>query len=892
MTLASTIEPGYWAAQLSGDLPSTKIPTDFPRPPVASFIRGVVELALGKAVRQRLLEGAKALGVSPFAVALSAWEALLHRYSLEEDLLVGTLAAWLPPGPGKRMVADPVPIRVQLESEDTGAELLRKTVSALAAAAVHPQPFDGLELKLSTHNTRRRDGTSLFPTMVLPGDLESPLWLREIEPGLDDTSDGQAARCDLVARFTLPGDDLMLTLEFDEALYRPETIKRLARHFGTILVDLLEHPERPINSLRLSTAEEIAKFTFEAAKAVLAFPPGLTVADRFEEQVRRDPDAIALSFGGVTLSYRDLDREANGIANTLQTFGVGAETVVALYLERSHDLVIAILGVHKAGGAYLPIDLSYPSDRVSFMLEDADARVILTQSHLVQELPPSNATVVSIDTEGVKAPADEGPTREITPESLAYIIYTSGSTGRPKGVLVTHYNMVRLFQATDRWFSFSADDVWTLFHSYGFDFSVWEIWGALLYGGRVVVVPHVVSRSPDAFLGLLETERVTVLNQTPSAFRQLIEASEAAGSPPLALRLVILGGEALELPSLKPWFDRRGDQCPQLVNMYGITETTVHVTYRPITIADLDAGLGSVIGVPLPDLSAYVLDQAGQPVPVGVPGELYIGGAGVARGYLNRPELTAARFVHDPVHDGPGRLYRTGDVVRRLPTGELEYRGRADAQVKIRGFRIELGEIEAALATLPQVRQAAVIVREDDPGEGRLVAYVVQPNNRLSVRDIRKALDRVLPQYMIPTAFIEMEHLPLTSNGKLDRHALPQPNHTRPDITSDYRAPETPAQELLAELWADALRLERVGMDDNFFELGGDSIMCVDVARRLQQALKRDVSVVALFEYPTIRTLARHLDRPGKESPPAGDERDRARKQRAALGRRRPGRTQ
>ena len=455
------------------------------------------------------------------------------------------------------------------------------------------------------------------------------------------------------------------------------------------------------------------------------------IHELFEEQARISPDATALIFEDEALTYAELNSRANQLARSLQKHGVGPEVLVGLFLDRTPDVVVAILAILKAGGAYLPLEQAYPKERLRFMLTDAQAPVLITQRSLEEKLPRADAQRIYLDTDWptISGENDENLPSRATAETTAYIIYTSGSTGKPKGVLVSHRNVVRLFQATDHWFGFNSDDVWTLFHSYAFDFSVWEIWGALLYGGRVVVVPYWVSRSPESFHDLLCREGVTVLNQTPSAFRQLIHVDESKpDSERLALRYVIFGGEALELQALAPWVARHGDSNPQLINMYGITETTVHVTYMPITKDLIANGSGSVIGVPIPDLQTYLLDESMKPVAQGESGEIYVGGAGVAKGYLNRPELTAERFIADPFSSDPdARLYKTGDLARRLDDGALEYCGRVDDQVKVRGFRIELGEIESALLSHPGVRESVVILREDVPGDKRLAGYIV-PN--------------------------------------------------------------------------------------------------------------------------------------------------------------------
>ena len=443
----------------------------------------------------------------------------------------------------------------------------------------------------------------------------------------------------------------------------------------------------------------------------VGFPRDKCIHQLVEEQVQRTPNATAVIFENERLTYRELNGRANQVAHRLRKLGVGPDVLVGLFMERNAELVIGLLAILKAGGAYVPIDPVYPKDRIAFMLEDADVKVLLTQPKLEPLLPrhPAKVLLLHAESPGFESEPNTNPPPSAGPDDLAYVMFTSGSTGRPKGVLVTHFNVVRLMQATEGWFHFNAADVWTLFHSHAFDLSVWELCGALFYGGRVVVVPYLTSRSPEDFYGLLVREGVTVLTQTPAAFKQLMLAEERLGtSRDLALRCVVFAGEALVMRSLKPWFDRHGDQRPQLVNMYGITETTVHVTYRALSLADLDSG--SVVGVPIPDLQVHILDADQQPVLAGDIGELYVGGAGVARGYLNRPELTQERFLPDPFANEPGaRLYRSGDLGRFLPNGEIEYLGRSDNQVKIRGFRVELGEIESVLCQHPAVREALVV---------------------------------------------------------------------------------------------------------------------------------------------------------------------------------------
>jgi amino acid adenylation domain-containing protein len=625
-------------------------------------------------------------------------------------------------------------------------------------------------------------------------------------------------------------------------------------------------------------------------QAAGCWPRTLCLHELFERQMAARPQAIAATCGGQELSYGELNERANQLAHYLQRHGVGPDVLVGIYLERTLDLLVGILGILKAGGAYVLLDLAYPKDRTNYMLEDSGAPVVITQRGLVRELAGSRAKLVFLDADWseISREPTENPYSGVQADHLAYVIYTSGSTGKPKGALISHYNVVRLFQATQAWFQFAQRDVWTLFHSYAFDFSVWELWGALLYGGRLVVVPFSVSRTPEEFYRLLGKEGVTVLNQTPSAFRQLIGAEEVAGvSSSLALRVVIFGGEALDLKTLKPWFDRHGDQTPQLVNMYGITETTVHVTYRPISRADLSSG--SMIGVPIPDVQVHLLDEQQRSVPVGVPGEICVGGAGVGRGYLNRPDLTAQKFIPDPFRSEPGaRLYRSGDLGRALPNGDLEYLGRIDHQVKIRGFRIELGEIESVLNQHPGVRESVVIPREDLPGERSLVAYLITRTGAdICLPALRELVRARLPEYMMPAAFVFIDRLPLTVNGKLDTAALPAPDKSTAERPIAFVAPETELQRAIASIWQDVLNLPAAGLDDNFFDLGGNSIRLAQVHGRLQGLLGRQFPITDLFAYTNIRALAAHFGSLAQTASSTSTIQDRARHQREALSVRR-----
>jgi amino acid adenylation domain-containing protein len=606
----------------------------------------------------------------------------------------------------------------------------------------------------------------------------------------------------------------------------------------------------------MAVAQKLADFSRPRARYLATG----TMSAAFERQVMVRPEAIAVTCGRESLSYDALNRRANRLAHRLRGAGVGPETLVGLCAERSLDLVVGVLGIVKAGGAYLPIDLSYPTDRVAFMLEDAEAALLLTQRHLAPRLPAGRTPLLFLDDEG-RGESETNLEGGAGPENLIYTIYTSGSTGRPKGALLTHHAVDRLFRATEGLFGFAPTDVWTLFHSIAFDFSVWEFWGALAHGGRLVLVPYDVSRAPEAFLDLVRREGVTVLNQTPSAFAQLVRADVASGAPrPTALRWVIFGGEALDVVSLRPWFERHGWTSPTLVNGYGITETCVFVSFHTLTPADLDRRGPASIGAPMPDLVTLVADGEGRVVGHGEPGELLVGGPGLARGYLKRPELTAERFVPDPARAGE-RLYRSGDLVQRDGDGYV-YLGRIDQQVKISGFRIELGEIRSVLGGHPDVRDAVVLARPGTEGEQRLVAYIIPKAGAAAAPpDLRRHLLASLPEYMVPERFVGVESFPLTSNGKLDVDALPAPSRERPELDRPYRPPRGALEQLVARLWCEVLGLDRVGRDDRFFDLGGTSLRAVRFAALLSRELGVRVPVVALFEAPTVATVAEVVTR-------------------------------
>ena len=715
----------YWKERLAGAPALLELPTDHPRPAEPSFRGDTVPVALPAALAERLRALGRREGATPFMVLLAAFQLVLGRHAGSDDVVVGSPIA----GRTRREVepligffVNTLALRADLSGDPAFRALLRRVREGALGAYEHQEvPFEKLVAELQPGRT-----LSHSPLFQVTFALHDAQGRERTLAGVRVTAveaTSATAKFDLsLALEPDPDGGLRGGLTYATDLFERPTVRRLAARFQRVLEQVAGEPGRRISALELMSPAERARVV-EGWRPTTAAAPRGSIHGRFEARARQTPDSVALVSGGESLTYAELDARAGRLARALRRRGVAPETRVGLCLERSARTVVAILGVLKAGGAYVPIDPAYPPERIAWLLEDSGVALVLAEDATRAALPPSAPSVLTLDELLSESHHGETAARSarVEPEGAAYVIYTSGSTGRPKGVVVTHASVLRLFDSTEAWFGFGPGDVWTLFHSYAFDFSVWEIWGALLYGGRVVVVPFLTSRDPAAFRALLAREGVTVLSQTPSAFRQLVQADQSARGE-LALRWVVFGGEALEPRALKPWFHRHGDARPRLVNMYGITETTVHVTFRPLSAADADAG-GSMIGEPIPDLGVYLLDARLEPVPPGAPGEIFVGGAGAARGYLGRPALTAERFLPDPFSGVAGaRMYRSGDRARRRAGGDTEYLGRGDQQLKVRGFRIEPGEIEAALLAQPGVREALVVAREDEPGARRLVA--------------------------------------------------------------------------------------------------------------------------------------------------------------------------
>ncbi|MHC8352108.1 amino acid adenylation domain-containing protein [Pseudomonas sp. RT4P38] len=850
----------WWREQLDGSQAPLELPSELTRPARRTERGASLVLNVDRELLAGLRQRAQEQQVTLFMLLLASFQTLLHRQSGQSSISVGVPSAGRSRLETEGLIGffiNTQVLRAEIDGQQTFSTLLQQVKQvALGAQANQDLPFEQLVDALQPD--RSLNHSPLFQVLYnhqqqLGASVERSVADLQVERLHWQQ---RTTQFDLVLDTQEQGEALDASLTYATDLYDEASMKRLAEQWLNLLRAVVADPQQRVAELPLidrSQRDALVQHWNPAFEAQATSP---TLHQLFEVQAAQRPNAIALVYEGEQLTYAALNAQANRLARKLREQGVGPEVRVGIATERAMPLVVGLLAILKAGGAYVPLDPHYPAERLSYMIEDSGITLLLTQQHLIDGLPARDGVqVLSLESLQLDGFSDDNLPALATPDNLAYVIYTSGSTGRPKGALLSHGNVGRLLTATAAEFNFGPDDVWTLFHSYAFDFSVWELFGSLCTGGRLVIVPYDISREPQAFHRLLCDEGVTVLNQTPTAFRQLLPIA-CASERNLALRQVIFGGEALEVASLRRWFERFGDQQPTLVNMYGITETTVHVTYRAIRLADLDGKAQSPIGLPIRDLRWYLLDSQLQPVPVGVAGELYIAGAGLARGYHGRFGLTAERFVPSPF-DTAQRLYRSGDLARQRADGSIDYLGRIDQQVKIRGFRIELGEIEAALLAQPGVRQAVLSVHAGESGP-QLCAYVVAeqtPHDPIAWRDnLRAALKVDLPDYMVPSHWLLLDALPLTGNGKLDRKALPVPEAQ--EWQRPFEAPEGDLERQLADIWANVLGVAQIGRRDNFFELGGHSLLAAQASARVELELGIELPLRALFESTDLQAYA------------------------------------
>jgi amino acid adenylation domain-containing protein len=639
---------------------------------------------------------------------------------------------------------------------------------------------------------------------------------------------------------------------YNTDLFDNTTIARLIGHYETLLESIVADADQRISDVQILTDAEHQQLLVDWNNTSSGYPRDRCVHQLFEQQVEQSPDAVAVVYGDQQLTYQEINCRANQLAHYLRTQGIGSDTPVAILVERSCEMVVGWLGILKAGGAYVPMDPSYPEQRLALMLKDSEAPVLLTMESMKDRVPDYRGRILSLDsdTDELEGQPVTNPCVSVSATSLAYVIYTSGSTGKPKGVAIPHRAVNRLVCKTD-YLQIEASDRVAQASNASFDAATFEIWGVLLHGAQLVGVAREMTLNPKAFTDFLDRQRITVMFITTALFNQM--ACEAPGAFS-GLRALLFGGEAVDPSWVRHVLSNGPPQ--RLLHVYGPTETTTFATWYEVKEVP-EVVLTVPIGTPIANTQAYILDRDLQPVPIGIPGELYLSGDGLGRGYLNRPELTAEKFIPDTFSEDPAaRLYKTGDLARYLPDGTIEFLGRIDHQVKIRGFRIELGEVESVLGRHPAVEEAVVIAREDVPGDKRLVAYVVssrEPTPTFS--ELRRFLKEKLPDYMIPSAFVELESLPLTPNGKVDRRALPTPDLERSRLETKFVAPHTPVEKVLAKIWSEALGLQRVGVHDNFFELGGHSLLATQVMSRARDNFKMELPLLRFFETPTIAGL-------------------------------------
>ncbi|OBK48731.1 hypothetical protein A5656_29400 [Mycobacterium gordonae] len=869
----------YWEEALAGMPQRLELPTDRPYPPVADHRGDQVRVDWPALLQQQIHQLAREHNATSFMVVQAALAVLLSRLAATSDVAVGFPIAGRGDPALDALVGffvNTLVLRVDLDGDPSFAELLAQVRRRSLAAYEHQDvPFEVLVDRLNPPRSRTHhpliqvilNWQNNDPTVgLVAGDLQ-------ISPIPVDT---HTARMDLafflIDRVADSGElgGIGGRVEYRTDVFEAATIEALVARLQTVLTVVNTHPGRRLSALELLDDREHARLSRWGNHAALTrpLPAAVSIPAAWAAQVTRTPAAVALTYRDRSWTYRELDESSNRLAHLLSGHGAGPGAVVALLMERSAQAVIAILAVLKTGAAYLPLDPALPGSRLDFMIDDAAPCAAVTSAGRAATLSRHELPTIDASDFDYAEPQPFSGTEwsAPVPADVAYLMYTSGTTGVPKGVAITHHNVTRLIGSLDADLELTPEQVWTQCHSLVFDFSVWEIWGALLHGGRLVVVPDEVVRSPNDFHALLAAERISVLCQTPSAFYALatVDAAQRDMGEQLELQVVIFGGEALQPQRLGTWL-RDHPNSPRLFNLYGITETTVHVSAGEIVNADAECVV-SPIGLPLPDIALFVLDRWLRAVAVGVMGELYVAGSGVGVGYVGRAGLTASRFVACPFGEPGTRMYRTGDLVRWGADGQLVYVGRADEQVKIRGYRIESGEVAAALAEVDGVGQAVVTVREDHPGDKRLVAYVTESADAsLDPHGLRAAAAERLPSYMVPAAVIVLDGLPLTINGKLDTKALPAPRYVDDD---HYRAPATPIEEIIAGIYSHVLGLERVGVDESFFDLGGDSLLAMRVVAAINTALDAGLAVRTLFDAPSIAALAPRIGLGGNRLQP------------------------
>lgn len=860
----------YWTQRLAAVAGTLDLQTDMPRPPVRQLNGAAHAFSLGETRTKALLEACRNLGVTPFSALLGCYQLLLHRYTGQDTIPVGTRSA----GRSNPAMSDvmgyfvnPVVIVGDIDAQKPIGTWLQETQEQVLTAVAHDDlPFPTIVERLN--RPRDPSTTPLFQAsfvmqkaqragsamdlMASQANGQSVEWAGLQVEYIDLPQ--QVGQFDIDLEMFEVNGAIRGVLKYDSDLFLPQTVARFGDDLLCLIDNVIAEPSQTIDAVQVVNETSLNWIAQTSAPQAAPIAAELCVHEQFELRAAENPEAVALIFEGETVSYGELNRRANMLAHALIEEGVKPGELVGLCSERSIEMVVGIIGILKAGAAYLPLDPSLPEDRLNYIMSDSAARTFVCQPAHRTLGEQAGANILEIQPGGFCAEgmSTENPQGLASLDGLIYVMYTSGTTGRPKGVQLSHRNVARLFLNTAHWYDFHAQDVWALFHSFAFDVSVWELWGALSHGGRIVVVPYLITRSPGQFVDLVFNEGITVLNQSPSAFKLFVPEEAQRPIPDvMPIRLVIFAGEPLDLQSLRPWVARHGDETPALINMYGITETTVHAMYRRVYAADLDRAK-STIGVTIPDLRIDLLDHRLRPVPIGTTGEIHVSGPGVSLGYLNREDLTAEKFVTG--QDGT-LYYKSSDLARYLPDGDIEYLGRNDKQVKIRGFRIELGEVETSLCNHPDVQTAVVVPQEHAHHGRRLVAYIVPNAQEIPEAELRRHLATVLPDYMIPSAFVTISEIPLTGNGKLNHALLPEPVSQRGEDHEAVPARDAVEAKLVA-IWEEVLDLSPIGVTDNFFALGGHSLLAVHTVAQIGEAFEQKLSTSVLFRNPTIEQLA------------------------------------
>ncbi|BAZ20880.1 amino acid adenylation domain-containing protein [Kalymmatonema gypsitolerans NIES-4073] len=872
-----TKQVGYWKEQLAGIPALLELPTDRPRAAIQTYGGATEKFTLSKELSKALKDLSQRQGVTLFMTLLAAFQTLLYRYSGQTDICVGTPI-------GNRngtylegligLFLNTLVLRSNLSDNPSFSDLLSQVRKvALDAYAHQDLPFEQLVEQLQPE--RSLSYTPLFQVMFVL--LIAPMQVLQL-PDLTLSPlaiESSTAKFDLTLSLENTSAGLMGVIEYNTDLFDKATIARMVRHYQTVLEAVVANPRQKLSELPLLSASERHQILLEWNSTQAEYPKQLCLHELFEQQVQKTPDAVAVVFDSQQLTYSNLNAKANQLAHHLVSLGVGPEVLVAICAERSTDMLVGLLAILKAGGAYVPLDPIYPPERLAYILEDSCACVLLTQQAVADKLPDFRGRVVYLDKDWPNWQSSSNPNSNVCAENLAYAIYTSGSTGRPKGVQICHRAVVNFLSSMSTQPGIVSSDVLVAVTTITFDIAALELFLPLSTGARLVLTPDLIADGGQS-TAALATSSATIMQGTPATWRTLMQVG-FVGNPQLK---ILCGGEALDRELAAQLLER----ADSLWNMYGPTETTIWSA-----VSQVQAGSSVSIGQAIANTQFYILDTNLQPVPMGVPGELYIGGDGLARGYLNRPELTAEKFIPNPFGSAGSRLYKTGDLVRYKTDGNIEYIGRIDHQVKVRGFRIELAEIEALLSQHPTVQQAVVIAKEI-AGDKRLVAYLIpQAEATPAMSELRSFLKQQLPEYMVPSYFVVLDALPLTPNGKVDRKALPDPEQTRVEAQA-YVAPRNEVERLLTTVWQEVLNLEKVGVNDNFFELGGHSLLVIQVHSKLNNnkllGINRDISVVDLFKYPTISTLAQYLGQEQDVNAPTRQKiNDRASKQIEALKR-------